>query len=153
MSVNLDSDYDKIYRYCYFKVRQKEIAEDLTQETFLKYYSQKREEKNEKTLAYLYTIARHNCIDFFRKKTVERLQEDPICEDVFEPVVNHLVLSQALEQLEPDISEMILLRFASDFTMKEISAAFGISRFIVYRKINAGLKQLKQILQEDFSKK
>ncbi|WP_398450398.1 RNA polymerase sigma factor, partial [Sedimentibacter sp.] len=40
MSVSLQDQYDKVYRYCYFKVNNKEIAEDLTQETFLKYFSQ-----------------------------------------------------------------------------------------------------------------
>jgi len=33
MSVSLQDQCDKIYRYCYFKVNNKVIAEDLTQET------------------------------------------------------------------------------------------------------------------------
>lgn len=36
MSVSLQDQYDKIYKYCYFKVKDKYIAEDITQETFLK---------------------------------------------------------------------------------------------------------------------
>ncbi len=31
MSVNLHTEYDRIYKYCYFRVKNKEIAEDLTQ--------------------------------------------------------------------------------------------------------------------------
>lgn len=37
MSMDLEEQYDKIYRYCYFKVHQRETAEDITQETFLRF--------------------------------------------------------------------------------------------------------------------
>ena len=71
MSVTLQEQYDKIYRYCYFKARNKEAAEDLTQKTFLNYFSQKSYINKGKPLAYLYTISKNLCIDFsdgFRKK-------------------------------------------------------------------------------------
>lgn len=35
MPMNLEDDYDKIYRYCYMKVHHQQAAEDITQETFL----------------------------------------------------------------------------------------------------------------------
>jgi len=34
--MDLEEQYDKIYRYCYFKVRHCQTAEDITQETFLR---------------------------------------------------------------------------------------------------------------------
>uniref|UniRef100_UPI004056704F RNA polymerase sigma factor n=1 Tax=Acetatifactor sp. TaxID=1872090 RepID=UPI004056704F len=37
-SLDLEEQYDKIYRYCYFKVRKREVAEDITQEAFLRFY-------------------------------------------------------------------------------------------------------------------
>ena len=36
--LDLQEQYDKIYRYCYFKLYDRNLAEDITQETFLKYY-------------------------------------------------------------------------------------------------------------------
>lgn len=33
--MDFDEQYDKIYRYCYFKLRHQQMAEDITQETFL----------------------------------------------------------------------------------------------------------------------
>ena len=57
MSNNLPILYDKIYKYCYFKVNNKDVAEDLTQDTFLKYFSQNAYIDKGKPLAYLYTIA------------------------------------------------------------------------------------------------
>jgi len=56
MSVSLQEQYDKVYRYCYFKVKNKEIAEDLTQETFLKYFSQKSYISRGKPKSYIRDI-------------------------------------------------------------------------------------------------
>ena len=33
-NLDLEAQYDKIYRYCYFKLGSRETAEDITQETF-----------------------------------------------------------------------------------------------------------------------
>ena len=36
--MDIEEYYDKIYRFCYYKVQSKELAEDLTQETFLRFF-------------------------------------------------------------------------------------------------------------------
>ena len=35
--MNLEEYYDDIYRYCFFRMQDRSLAEDLTQETFLKF--------------------------------------------------------------------------------------------------------------------
>ena len=34
---DVEDQYDKIYRYCYFRLRDRQTAEDVTQGTFLRY--------------------------------------------------------------------------------------------------------------------
>src|SRR3989344_3722139 len=61
---------DAIYRHCYFRVYNKDLAEDLTQETFIKtwkYIAEGKEIKNIK--AFLYRVAVNLIIDNSRKKT------------------------------------------------------------------------------------
>ena len=36
-SMDLEEQYEKIYRYCYFRLRHQQMAEDITQETFLRF--------------------------------------------------------------------------------------------------------------------
>ncbi len=36
MRADMDEQYDKIYRYCYMKLKHRQAAEDVTQETFLR---------------------------------------------------------------------------------------------------------------------
>ncbi|MDE6606286.1 MAG: RNA polymerase subunit sigma-24, partial [Lachnospiraceae bacterium] len=55
MSDRLDTVYDKIYKYCYYKLGNKQTAEDITQETFLKYFAQNIKIEQGRQTAYLYT--------------------------------------------------------------------------------------------------
>lgn len=66
--MELEELYDRIYRYCYFHIGRKELAEDLTQETFLRFFHRNPSLHPEKQLAYLYTIAKNLCTDAYRKK-------------------------------------------------------------------------------------
>lgn len=70
--MDLEEQYDKIYRYCYFKLRHQQKAEDITQETFLRFLENTAYREQGKRLQYLYTIARNLCMDEFRKMTYEQ---------------------------------------------------------------------------------
>ena len=42
MSMDVGAQYDKLYRYCYFKLHNRDLAEDVTQEAFLRYFESYR---------------------------------------------------------------------------------------------------------------
>jgi RNA polymerase sigma-70 factor (ECF subfamily) len=152
MSVSLQDQYDKIYRYCYFKVNNKEIAEDLTQETFLKYFSQTSYINRGKPLAYLYTIAKNLCIDFYKKNKEQDLDEEILGNDAISVFEIHFTIREAVSTLPNDLQELLLLRFANELGIGEIANIMGISRFSVHRKLNKAFDKLKAILRkEDFS--
>ncbi|MBC8587076.1 RNA polymerase sigma factor [Paratissierella segnis] len=153
MSVSLQDQYDKIYRYCYFKVNNKEIAEDLTQETFLKYFSQTSYINRGKPLAYLYTIAKNLCVDYYRNNNKEKkLDTEILVNDTISKVETNLTVRQAVSTLPKDLQELLLLRYANELKVNEIASIMGISRFSVSRKLNKAYGELKTILkEEDFS--
>ena len=71
--MDIEGQYDKIYRYCYFKLHDRYLAQDITQETFLRFYRQEMSLDNGrelpgKSLPFLYTVARNLCIDEFRRR-------------------------------------------------------------------------------------
>lgn len=150
--MDLYEQYDKIYRYCYFKLNHRETAEDITQETFLRYFdsihSIRYEEKG-KALQYLYTIARNLCIDEFRKQPLGQLPEEQIGADMEEQLITSFSVKTALRKLDKESQELLLLRFVNEVPVAVICNIMGISRFAVYRKINASLKQLKVQLGEE----
>lgn len=151
MSLDIEDQYDKIYKYCYFRTKNKQLAEDLTQETFLKFFNQNSYISRGKPLAYLYTIAKNLCIDTYNKKQTEPLKENIVSEDIFNKVDTNFAVTHAVKSLPNNMQEIILLRFANELSMSEISGITGLSRFAIYRIINNAIKLLKtQLREEDF---
>jgi RNA polymerase sigma-70 factor (ECF subfamily) len=74
--LSLQEQYDKVYKYCYFKVHNADLAEDLTQDAFLRFFNQNSYVDRGKPLAYLYTIAKNLCADAYRKAKEPPLTDD-----------------------------------------------------------------------------
>ncbi|MDW2798969.1 RNA polymerase sigma factor [Clostridium boliviensis] len=149
MSIDMQEQYDKIYRYCYYKVKNSALAEDLTQETFLKYFEQTAYIERGKMLAYLYTIARNLCIDAFRKVQPELLTQDIPDKDYFEQIELNLTIRKVLNSLPEQKRELLLLRYVNELSVVEISSILQISRFAVYRRTGSAITALKKLLREE----
>lgn len=150
MSLDLKEQYDKIYRYCYLRVRSREIAEDLTQETFLRYIEHPQYHSSGKTLQLLYTIAGNLCSDEFRRKKPEELGEEPLSnENVEKTVLESRALSDALKNLSDEDREMIMLRYINEVPVNVIADIYNISRFAVNRRIKVILNCLRNELGKE----
>lgn len=143
----LTKTYDKIYRYCFYKVRDSAAAEDITQETFLRYFAQNPKIKRGEDMAYLYTIAKNLCVDCFRKKQAEELPEDCPAEDFSGTSDTKIAVRAALERLSEQHREILLLRYLSDLSVNETAETMGISRFAAYRLERAALAEMKKYLK------
>ncbi len=143
----LEEIYDKIYRYCFYKVRNSEAAEDITQEAFLRFFEHKQRISRGEDMAYLYTIARNLCFDHFRKKQTAELPEDYPTEDFAEQSELKIAVSSALDKLDERKREIIVMRYIGELSVNETAAAAGISRFAVYRLERAALNELKKYLE------
>lgn len=152
--MDIEEQYDKIYRYCYFKIYDVQLAQDITQETFLRFYKQGLSLSSCKELPYLYTIAKNLCIDNFRKKAVESL-EDMAEKVTYDPTVEwieSLSLRMLISKLPEDEQELIFLRYVNDIPITAICKITGLSRFAIYRRLSKSLKWLKEeLLKEGFS--
>ncbi len=149
MSIDMQEQYDKIYRYCYYKVKNSILAEDLTQETFLRYFTQNSYIERGKMLAYLYTIARNLCLDTFRKVQPETLNEYIPDTDRFKQLELSIALRQAIKTLPEQEQELLLFRYANELSVGEIASIIGLSRFAVYRRLNSAVITLRKLLREE----
>lgn len=145
--MNLEDKYNKIFRYCYYHVRNKDLADDLTQETFLRFIESNYQEKG-KEMNYLYTIAKNLCINEINK-SVPTLQNDAIADEsvVDEDLVEKIYIRNLLMKLPDDDREVLILRYMNGETVSDISKLLGISRFALYRKIKNAKKELKNMLE------
>lgn len=145
----LEEQYDKIYRYCYFKVHRQEVAEDITQETFLKFYERFGHYGNEWTLQYLYRIAHNLCVDEYRKPVMEQLSDEMSDESHEDKMLTKLVIREALSELSEEEKEILLLRYVNEVPVSVICKMFQLSRFALYRKIKKAIKKLQNKLGEE----
>lgn len=147
MTEDLVSDYNRIYRYCFYKMRNSAVAEDITQEAFLKYFAQNKNLKRGEDTAYLYTIAKNLCVDHFRKKREDALTGDYPQEDFCDDSDTKIAVREALEKLGEQHKEILLLRYLGGLSAIETAETMEISRFQVYRMEKAALAEMKKYLK------
>lgn len=139
--------YDKIYRYCFYKLRNSAAAEDITQEAFLRYFAQNTSLKNGREAAYLFTVAKNLCTDSFRRKQTDELPEDCPDDDFSDNSDTKIAVRAALEKLNGEHREVLVLRYIAGLTANETAEQLGVSRFAVYRLEKGALAEMKKLLK------
>jgi RNA polymerase sigma-70 factor (ECF subfamily) len=124
-----------LYRFIYYKVQNREEAQDITQETYVRAiaYLEKNRDQIINYRGYLRTIAINIIRDQWRRKrrwgnsinieevNPEKLQE----EDFTETVNNQSVIAGALKQLTPEQQEVITLRIIKGYSAAETARIMG----------------------------
>lgn len=150
--LDMEEQYDRIYRYCYFRLHSQQAAEDITQETFLRYLENYSCVTSEQALKCLYTIARNLCVDKFRRENVRSTHQETLDlqeDKVEERILTGIAVRAAVASLEQDEQELLLLRYVNEVPLLTIAQLYGISRFAVYRKLNAAVKRFKEALRKE----
>ncbi len=147
-----------VYRYVWIRLRNKEDAEDVVADTFLKAYQALPRYEHEKStmLPYLFTIARNLLINHTKKKRPEGHLPEEIdrhaASDVTSQVATDRELSEelqnAMEVLTETEREVILLRFFGEQTYQEIAATLGKREDAVRQHVARAMKKMKTKLEE-----
>ncbi len=144
MSADLEEQYDKIYKYCCLKIKNSEKAEDITQETFLRYLEKPGYKSVAERIKLLYTIAGNLCIDEYRKKQTLPLPEDlPDNTDSEKSWDDHIILKEALDSLSEIDRELVLLRYVNEVPLSVMCELYNMSRFALSRRLKKILLQLR----------
>lgn len=149
--MNIEEQYDRLYRYCYFHTGDPVLAEDLTQEAFLRYFSRKPAVGTGRPMAYLYTIARNLCIDHYRKRKTEEFRKEELVFLPMEQVEEKMDLAAALGTLDKQHREILLLRYVNELGVGETAKVLGISRFCVYRREREAMEKLRNYMKGEKS--
>lgn len=144
----IEQEYEGLYRYCLYHLQKREDAEDAVQETFLRYLQHPEYQKPGHERQYLYTIARNLCIDEKRRFKPAFVENVPELADTAD-VTAKTELRLALESLEDEEREIVLLRFVSEERISVIAGIYGVSRFVMSRRIQTIQKKLQTLLGKD----
>lgn len=149
--------YDNIFSYLLRKVGSIELAEDLTQEVFLRLVNTlSRYRPTGKFSNYIFTIAVNAANDYFRKnKSFIQEEFNPIdvdagidIEGIFIEQEQHTLLKEALGKLPDMQKDTILLRYFHNMKIKDIAKITGTNPSTVKSRISQGLNKLKILLSE-----
>lgn len=147
---------EPLFRHCYFRVSSREIAEDITQESFMRVWNYLAAGNViDKPKAFLYRVAGNLIVDHYRRKKETSL--DALAEDGYDPagedantILNYVSGQQALrllEKLDPQYREILTLRYVNDLSLSEIADIAGQSENAVSVRIHRGIEKLKILFQ------
>ncbi|WP_053972735.1 RNA polymerase sigma factor [Mangrovimonas sp. ST2L15] len=155
----------RIYSFIYSKVLDRDIAEDIFQDTFIKVIKTlKRGKYNEegKFLPWVMRIAHNLVIDHFRKNT--RMPKFSNTEDfnifsvlsdnspnaekalIKDQVESHLKM--VIEELPKDQKEVLMMRIYKDMSFKEISEITGVSINTALGRMRYALINMRKIIDK-----
>jgi len=148
--------YDKITRYAYTRVGNRNDAEDIAGEVFLKALESLRTYKEQgiPMQSWLFKIAHNLVVDHLRKASKHRyvqIDEIDIADESDPAATTELNMEidrvkQAMGNLTEDQKEVIRLRFIAGLSSREVSGVMHKSDGAVREMQSAALARLRQIL-------
>ncbi len=153
-NVFIHNHYKEILKYCSYHCLDASYAEDLTQETFLHFFSKLSDYRYMgKTRNYLYTIAGNLCRDYYKKAKESPLEEqseelqNSMQQVEAEDILNKITIEAALNNLQAELREVIVLYYFQELKLKEISETLQISLPLVKYRIKQAKIRLEKLLK------
>lgn len=147
-----ESHNDEVFRFVLFRVNNREVALDITQESFTKFWEVLLGNKPiENGRALIYHIARNKIIDHYRKRKDYSLDEmtesgfdaeaHKIDPEIIDDVKN---LLKEANELPDKYKEVLLLHIESDMDSKEIAKVLDISNNLASVRLHRAKEALKK---------
>ena len=152
---------DQIFRYCFFRVYSESLAEELTQETFLKAWKYMQNEREVRNLqAFLYQISRNLITDVYRRKKVRLGGEESLdslielkgnsAEPVYDgknALESQIMVDETMEliyQLPTRYRDILILRYVENMPPKEIAKGLKSDPRNISTQIKRALRKIKE---------
>ena len=156
-----------VYSYIYYIVQDKELAEDIFQETFVKVIvtiKQGGYTENGKLKAWIMRIAHNLVIDSFRQERsentisndeveVDLFNNSDLCEETIEDsLVRRQVLSDVrklVKHLPDNQREVLEMRYYQDLSFKEIADLTGVSINTALGRMRYAILNMRRMAEEN----
>jgi RNA polymerase sigma-70 factor (ECF subfamily) len=144
-----------LYRYAYWLTHEKQVAEDLVQETFLRAWRALDSLKDEKAAkSWLITILRReNARRFERKRfDMSEYEEASIMDTqstTTEQVIENQWLRDKIAQLPAEYSEPLVLQVLGGYSGEDIAHMLNLNKNTVMTRLFRARNQLKDALEKE----
>jgi RNA polymerase sigma-70 factor (ECF subfamily) len=152
-----DQYVTRIYRFVFIKVSNKQVAEDLTQEIFLKVWQHLVDKKDIQNFqAFIFRVARNSIIDYYRRAYRQELPLDYVDETKHEALIDDKTedldksldsekLLKQLKSLKAEYQEVLLLRYVEDMSIEDIASILQKDKNNVRVLIHRATIKLKEL--------
>ncbi len=148
-----------IYNFVFFKTHNKEIAEDLTSQTFFKALnSMSSVDPSKSFLSWLYKIAQYIVIDHYRKSSRENnsrqiMDDEWDAPDTSIDIVGDLDTARDIERMKKYLKKLsseerdiIIMRIWQDLSYQEIALIVGKTESSCKMMYSRSLKKMRDLL-------
>lgn len=147
--------YGEILKYCRFHCFDAQSAEDLTQETFLKFFANLSEYRHMgKAKNFLYTVAGNLCRDFYKKKRDVPMEREDLesqsspAPDSLGEVLDWAVIGDALLKLPEEFREVVILHYLQEMKISEAARMLGIGVPLAKYRLREAKARLRRLLED-----
>lgn len=142
--------YKLVYNIAFSILKNKENAEDISQNVFIKIGNLKKEKlPNSYEASWLYTVTKNECISLFRKTketlTIEDIKNENL-EDEIEGIIQKNLYEKLMENLEKIEKQIIFLKVEAGYSFKEIARLLKMPIGTVQWKYYKSLHALKLLI-------
>lgn len=165
LAILINRHQSKIYGFIYSKLSDRDIADDIFQDTFIKVIKTlKSNSYNEegKFLPWVMRISHNLIIDYYRKNKkmpMFRETEDfsifSIMSDNVPNIESKLITTQVesdlrklIEELPEDQKEVLVMRMYQDLSFKEISELTGVSINTALGRMRYAIMNLRKVIDK-----
>lgn len=145
--------YPPVFHFCLSRCGNRQTAEDLAQETFLRLFSALADYSEKgRFRAFLFLIAKRLCINESKKTPVYSLDgEEQLIDrqDEMGQMEDRDALRQLLGELPPEQREAIFLRFGAQLSYRDIARVTGCNLRTVQSRVMYGLKHMRKRLSHE----
>jgi len=156
------SHYDAVFRYCVHRLFERQAAEDVTSDVFLKVVENIHcfSGNEHQFRCWLYKIATNAVNNYLRKTArrnrllkVAREQANSLVADCGESAEKLTLLREAVFALKPRYQTIITLRFFENLKLTEIAEVLGSSPGTIRSQLARALAKLRKVLDTVFTEK
>ena len=162
----IERHQSKIYGFIYSKVNDRDLSDDIFQDTFIKVIKTlKTKSYNEegKFLPWVMRIAHNLVVDHFRKAKKMPFQRETEEYSIFNYMTDNSLniegqiiseqvesdLAKLLEELPADQKEVLVMRMYQDLSFKEIADLTGVSINTALGRMRYALLNLRKIIEKN----
>lgn len=152
-----DDYLKRVYKFVLFRVGgNRSLAEDLTQDIFLKAYeAYERYDPERSRSAWIYTIARNHIINYYKKERpgvdLEEIENTNLVTfDVRESYAakhDTTELLKAMARLSKEDAELIRMKYLEGWSFKELADMLGKSSVALRTQASRAMRRLKSLLK------